>query len=394
VSEILPAGWDQDSAVCSDNSNPSSISLGAGETVTCVFTNLQRGSISGYKYNDLNGDGVNDSDWSPVSGWIIELWQGQTYITQTTTNGSGFYSFTNLINGVYTLIEQIASGWTNITSTTLGVTLTAGENDQNNNFVNTQYGEIIVQKQTLPDGSRQSFEFDPSYNNSTNFFLSDGQSNNSGDLYPGTYSVAELTPDGWDLTGVTCSDGSTPTSISVSSGETVTCIFTNTQRGHIIIEKDAVPDNSQEFTFNNNFGNGNPSAFGLVDDSTTGLPSFDAEVLPGKYSVSEDEVAGWKTDSIVCNNGETYDDIDVAAGETVTCTFTNEKLASITLVKNTVGGNGDFDFDATGTGLPTDIDLTTVAGTASQTFENLDPDNLHDCRECSRRMGLNLSKLW
>ena len=48
------------------------------------------------------------------------------------------------------------------------------------------------------------------------------------------------------------------------------------------------------FTFNNNFGNNNISVFGLTDDSTTGLPSFDAEVLPGKYSVSEDEAAGWK----------------------------------------------------------------------------------------------------
>ena len=44
-------------------------------------------------------------------------------------------------------------------------------------FTNTQRGKIIVEKQTLPDGSSQSFEFDPSYG--ANFFLTDGQQNDA-----------------------------------------------------------------------------------------------------------------------------------------------------------------------------------------------------------------------
>ncbi|MDM8540573.1 hypothetical protein QUF90_05750 [Desulfococcaceae bacterium HSG9] len=39
MSEIIPAGWNLTSAVCDDGSAPGAIVLGAGETVTCTFTN-------------------------------------------------------------------------------------------------------------------------------------------------------------------------------------------------------------------------------------------------------------------------------------------------------------------------------------------------------------------
>lgn len=93
-------------------------------------------------------------------------------------------------------------------------------------FYNAPAGKIIVEKQTEPDGSQESFEFDSSWG--SNFFLSDGQQNDSGDIAPGTYSVAEVLPSGWQLTGVVCSDGSLPDAIGVLAGETVTCVFTNT----------------------------------------------------------------------------------------------------------------------------------------------------------------------
>ena len=43
----------------------------------------------------------------------------------------------------------------------------------------------------------------------TNFFLSNGQTSDSGPLRRGTYSVAEVNlPSTWTLTGATCDDGS------------------------------------------------------------------------------------------------------------------------------------------------------------------------------------------
>ena len=88
-----------------------------------------------------------------------------------------------------------------------------------------QPANIVIVKQTDPVDSELTFEFSTDY--SPNFILSDGQLNDSGPLMPGTYSVSEIVPDGWDLTAI-CDDGSIPSAIDVQQGETVTCTFTNT----------------------------------------------------------------------------------------------------------------------------------------------------------------------
>ena len=88
-------------------------------------------------------------------------------------------------------------------------------------------GTIIVEKQTDPDGSAQSFEFATNYG--SNFSLVDDGTNNSGPLTPGIYSVSEISiPDGWSLTSATCDDGSDPSAIGLDAGETCICTFTNT----------------------------------------------------------------------------------------------------------------------------------------------------------------------
>ena len=87
-------------------------------------------------------------------------------------------------------------------------------------------GTIIITKQTDPDGDPTSFSFSATYGT---FSLSDGQSNNSGPLAPGTYAVFEFVPAGWTLTGTTCSDGEIRTRISLEAGQTVTCTVTNTK---------------------------------------------------------------------------------------------------------------------------------------------------------------------
>ena len=88
-------------------------------------------------------------------------------------------------------------------------------------------GRIIVIKQTNPDAATTTFEFDTNYG--SNFFLSDGQQNDSGSTSPGVYSVAEINiPANWVLASSSCSDGSSPGSINLAAGEVVTCTFTNT----------------------------------------------------------------------------------------------------------------------------------------------------------------------
>ena len=101
-------------------------------------------------------------------------------------------------------------------------------------------GNIIVEKVTDPNGDPTLFDFSADWD-ADGFQLADGDSEDSGDLTPGTYAVSEAVPDGWALDSATCDDGSDPGAITLDSGETVTCTFTNVQHGTIIVEKDTDP---------------------------------------------------------------------------------------------------------------------------------------------------------
>ena len=70
-------------------------------------------SISGTKFNDLDGDGTKDTGEPGLSGWTIKL---ENLDTLTTTNAitddNGAYSFTGLTAGGYSLFEVQQDGWT------------------------------------------------------------------------------------------------------------------------------------------------------------------------------------------------------------------------------------------------------------------------------------------
>ena len=167
-------------------------------------------------------------------------------------------------------------------------------------------GTIIVEKQTLPDGSSQSFVFTTSYG--PGFSLSDGQSNTSAPLAAGTYSVSETAVSGWDVSA-TCSDSSPPSSISLASGETVTCTFTNTQRGSVTLRKttNGVVDPTKDIVFRLT-GQGLPSA-GITRSTFAdqdGVLDFGTgNLIPTQiYTICETPVpAGftsfWKLDGVI-----------------------------------------------------------------------------------------------
>jgi uncharacterized repeat protein (TIGR01451 family) len=123
-----------------------------------------------------------------------------------------------------------------------------------------------------------------------------------------------------------------------------------------------------------------------TDPASAGTPSthvetLDAPELAGTKTITETVPAGWSLTSVDCTGvTETTDlatrttSFTVNAGDTVVCTFTNTKHASLTVVKVTDPASDaqDFDFDLTGAGLPADLDLDTDATNATlpsqQTF--------------------------
>lgn len=98
------------------------------------------GSISGFKVNDLNGNGRWDKDEAGLADWNIRL-IGTGVETvginkETTTDDRGFYSFENLTAGRYIIIETLKVGFVPTSAPVKTVTVAEGKNSANNNFTN------------------------------------------------------------------------------------------------------------------------------------------------------------------------------------------------------------------------------------------------------------------
>ena len=159
---------------------------------------------------------------------------------------------------------------------------------------------IIVRKDAVPDDP-QGFSFTAGGGlTPTSFTLDDD--GNTGNQHPNVqtflvdpgsgYSVTEgATPPGWDAGGVTCSDGSSPSNISVSAQEIVTCTFTNNRRAGIFVVQDSFPNDPQDFDYLAG-GGLSPTSFQLDDDGndSNGLSRSQAfeNLPPGSgYSVAQ-----------------------------------------------------------------------------------------------------------
>ena len=120
----------------------------------------------------------------------------------------------------------------------------------------------------------------------------------------------------------------------------------NALGGTIVIVKDAVPDDAQDFSFLVTGPNAFSEAFFLDDDADSTLgnsASFD--VPAGNYTALEQNIpTGWELTGLVCedpndnsstNTGTATASIDLDPGETVTCTYTDTRLqGSISVSKS------------------------------------------------------------
>jgi hypothetical protein len=68
-------------------------------------------SISGTKFEDANRNAIFNEGERGLSGWVIRLKLNDRDVSNTTTNESGFYAFTNLRPGEYNVTEDQQPGW-------------------------------------------------------------------------------------------------------------------------------------------------------------------------------------------------------------------------------------------------------------------------------------------
>jgi uncharacterized repeat protein (TIGR01451 family) len=350
VAETAVDGWDSDGGVCSDQSSPSSVSLSAGETVTCVFTNTQRGSITGTKY-EVNADATDGTDGTPLQYWTIfidsngngELNLGET---STTTNVLGQYEFSNLKPDNYVVCEVVQEGWTQIfpsgQTNCHNVTLDPGENDSGNDFGNFHNGSISGYKFNDHNGNGIEDENDE-HLEGWEITLYQGESvidttttDSTGaysfnDLAPGTYTVCETGQSGWTQT-------TSPECYTIEinvSGESDTAIFGNQGRGSVTVVKNIDTN-----------GDGQGDILGATDWTwdINGNYYTDSNVVTGTtkdgipadtYTIHEDQQVGYAFESVVCmkdrevnqevSQAETTS-VTLSPGDDITCTFTNRRL--------------------------------------------------------------------
>ncbi len=167
---------------------------------------------------------------------------------------------------------------------------------------------------------------------------------------PGSYTVTETVPPGWDFTSLSCmatggssasQDPITPTqaNITMAAGGNVTCTYTNTKRGTIVVRKvtDPSPDpTNTSFSFSGDVSGNISNGGTLTRDNLT----------PGTYTATETVPSNFVLTAISCDDGAsaTPSSGNVATatatfrldpGETVTCTFTNRlKQANVRVTKS------------------------------------------------------------
>jgi hypothetical protein len=269
-------------------------------------------------------------------------------------------------------------------------------------------GQVIVRKQTNPDGATQKFDFDKTFDTASDddpdaFQLADGESASHSDVLFGSgLTVSEDTlPSGWEFVNVDCaaSSGVTPQ----INGRVVTfgidhqndvldCTFNNRALGSIKLVKNTVGGDGGPFAFTHSITGLSSS---LTTSGGTANDTSDAIAAGSSYAISENLAtlpAGWDFTSAECKldggNGASTGTVNVAAitgitvegGKTTVCTFTNTKRGAIKLVKNTVGGDGGpFGFTHSIAGLSSS--LTTSGGTADDTSDAIAPGSSYAISE-------------
>jgi hypothetical protein len=150
---------------------------------TLVILNQYKfGSISGYKWEDINGNDDRDKDCHQrdfrhddkchdndhcefteptISGWTINLYQGDNLIKTVTTDEHGNYRFDKLTPGHYRVCEdeRRSEGWhnTNQEGVCRDITISAGEDEKDINFGNQKSDpKLNISKSNNTGGSELS----------------------------------------------------------------------------------------------------------------------------------------------------------------------------------------------------------------------------------------------
>ncbi len=381
ITENVPAGWDLTGLNCTNTTTSISgskitITATKGANIVCTFSNTRQTANLTVKKVAVGGNST--------FGFTSDSALGSFNLT--TVGGAAQTSTVSIPTGNYTIAETQQAGWglTGLSCTNAsaqvagnGVTITATKGaDIVCTFTNARdTANLTVKKVSVGGNSTFGFTSNTPLGD-FNLTTSGGTATTSTVAVPtGTFDISEVVPAGWDLTDVSCS-GATPTittkvTITAVKDANIVCTFTNTRHtANLVIKKVAVGGNSTfGFTSDTPLGNFNlTTSLGAAETLSVAVPT-------GSYDIAEVLPANWDLTGVICTGAQystsgTQVTIAATKDASIVCTFTNTRnTARLTVIKNTVGGNGTFGFTSN-TPLG-DFNLTTVNATATTSTVSL-----------------------
>ncbi|MDZ7798185.1 MAG: SdrD B-like domain-containing protein [Patescibacteria group bacterium] len=320
------------------------ITLEKDDDVTCTITNTANASkITGYKFEDINGNHVWDNDEPALDDWEIKLYSacsenfddynlaGDDYskdnkiglsdfgafasqkvdlngdgnldnydtkcfekvyqntpenmptenpvLDTTTTNANGYYEFDNLSAGSYILEETLKPGWTQTLAPSV-ITLGINDKSTGNDFGNFQNIDVTVCKYIDKNGDG-NIENDSVYNQGWNVYLNEQEKTTNEN---GCVTYIDIGPGSYNITEET------------KEGWTQTYPLTGSYNFEAVSGVD-VKDGDFDF---GNFENASITAYKYIDadgswktdNDRTPKPGWTVQLWQGEVQVGDNQVTG------------------------------------------------------------------------------------------------------
>jgi len=305
----------------------------SGVTSTLLFGNQGLGDLIVFKFEDKNGNGVQDPGEPAWPGVDAAYENEYGDADSCTTDANGLCTFTDVPEGVYTITESLPPNSFPVSGDTMTATLEAGQTITAT-FANRKLGHLVifkfedknangVQDAGEPMWSGVAITYTNSYGETDSCITDANGFCDFPDIPVGGYTITEsLPPHSLAVSG----DVFTAT---LDAGQTVTTTFANRRLGNLQIIKfedvdgDGTPDNGEpawegvRITITNNYGN---EATCLTD--ATGECLF-TDLPTGNYTITETP----PHDSIVVIGPVITTTLEYAI--TRTATFANRRLGAL-----------------------------------------------------------------
>ncbi|HRW82399.1 MAG TPA: SdrD B-like domain-containing protein [Methanothrix sp.] len=212
VSEVSQDGW----TPTAPDTGSQTVDLAEVNATDVSFGNVEEArppeaptrNITGFKFNDLNGNGVRDADEPGLAGWTINLVAPDGTETSTTTAEDGSYMFEGLAAGSYTISEESQSGWTPIAPDTGSQSVNLSDADAADVSFGNAISEAPPENITEPEDDDEAT---PLALNISGVKFNDLNGNGVRDAdEPGLagWTITLVAPDGTETSTTTADDGS------------------------------------------------------------------------------------------------------------------------------------------------------------------------------------------